>query len=234
MTARILLLEDDRRLAEMLVEYLSRAGFEVSPERLAQTAVTRLRTEHFDALILDLMLPDLDGLEVCRQLRAEPPLQTLPILMLTARGDIADRVVGLELGADDYIAKPFDPRELLARVRALLRRGRIAPERPDRPLLHFGRLSLDREAFQARLDETPVAATPYQFALLQLLAEHAGRVLSRDFIIESLRGAASESFDRSIDVHISKLRQLLEDDPRRPRRILTIRGVGYLFARAQN
>jgi len=234
MSARILLLEDDRRLAAMLVDYLTRAGFSVVAEPLAHAALARLQGEGFDALLLDLMLPDADGLEVCRQLRADPRLRRLPVLMLTARGDTADRIVGLELGADDYLAKPFEPRELLARLRAVLRRGTAEAERGNRPPLRFGRLEIDRDAFQVRLEGSPVALTAHQFALLQLLAEHAGRVLSRDFLLESMRGRSGESFDRSIDVHISKLRQLLEGDPKRPQRILTVRGAGYLFARAQD
>ena len=153
--------------------------------------------------------------------------------MLTARGDTTDRVIGLELGADDYLSKPFEPRELVARLRAIMRRG---SELDDalRPVLRFGGLEIDRDAFQVRRDGQPVSLTSHQFALLQVLAEHAGRVLSRDFLLESLRGQGTDSFDRSIDVHVSKLRQLLEDNPKQPTRILTLRGVGYLFARARD
>jgi len=234
MSARILVLEDDRRLAAMLLEYLAKAGFAVAAETSGSKALARLQGGGFDALVLDLMLPDLDGLDVCRQLRADERLRRLPIVMLTARGDTADRIVGLELGADDYLTKPFEPRELVARLRAVLRRGAAGIAHDARPMLRFGRLEIDREAFQARLDGEPVVLTAHQFALLQVLAEHAGRVLSRDVLLDALRGRGGDGFDRTIDVHVSKLRQALEDDPKRPRRILTLRGAGYLFARAQD
>ena len=233
MSAHLLLLEDDRRLSQMLVDYLSGMGYQVSAELTIAKALGRLAARDVDALILDLMLPDGDGLEVCRRIRADPALRRLPILMLTARGDTTDRVIGLELGADDYLSKPFEPRELVARLRAIMRRG---SELDDalRPVLRFGGLEIDRDAFQVRRDGQPVSLTSHQFALLQVLAEHAGRVLSRDFLLESLRGQGTDSFDRSIDVHVSKLRQLLEDNPKQPTRILTLRGVGYLFARARD
>ena len=232
MSARILLLEDDRRLADMLSEYFARAGYAVTVEATARTALLRLKRTAFDALVLDLMLPDLDGLEVCRRVRSDGDLQGLPIIMLTARGDTADRIVGLELGADDYLAKPFEPRELLARLRAVLRR-RESP-RGTRGALRFGRLEIDRDAYQARLDGKPVALTAHQFALLGVLAEHAGRVLGREALIEALGARGGDGFDRSIDVHVSKLRHALEDDPKQPRRIITVRGAGYLFARQQD
>lgn len=231
MPARILVLEDDRRLAGMLVEYLVAAGFEAVTEASGLTALERLRGGRFDALVLDLMLPDIDGLDVCRQLRSDPRLRNLPVVMLTARGDTADRIVGLELGADDYLAKPFEPRELLARLRAVMRRG---ASDGDRPLLQFGRLQIDRDALQARLDGQPVVLTAHQFALLLVMADHAGRVLSREALLDALGGRGEDSFDRSIDVHVSKLRQAIEDDPKQPRRILTVRGAGYVFARAQD
>lgn len=234
MNARVLLLEDDRRLAQMLVDYLGAAGFQLNHELSVQNALARLSAGGFDALILDLMLPDGDGLEVCRRLRADPSLRRLPILMLTARGDTTDRVIGLELGADDYLSKPFEPRELLARLRAILRRGADGELEARRPPLRFGSLEIDRDAFQVRREGEPVALTAHQFALLQVLAEHAGRVLSRDFLLEALRGHGSDGIDRSIDVHVSKLRQLLEDNPKLPTRIITLRGVGYLFARSQD
>ncbi|MBD8526877.1 response regulator transcription factor [Pseudomarimonas arenosa] len=233
MSARVLLLEDDRRLAQMLIDYLGANGVELSHAFSANDALARLAGGGFDALILDLMLPDADGLDVCRRIRGEPTLRHLPVLMLTARGDTTDRVIGLELGADDYLSKPFDPRELLARVRAVMRRGSQSAASETQPILRFGRLEIDRDAFQVRQDGEPVPLTAHQFALLRILAEHAGRVLSRDFLLESLRGQSAESLDRSIDVHVSKLRQLLEDNPKQPTRILTLRGVGYLFARSQ-
>jgi DNA-binding response OmpR family regulator len=185
-------------------------------------------TESFDAVILDLMLPDADGLDVCRSLRAK---SDIPILMLTARGDPLDRVVGLELGADDYLPKPFEPRELLARLRAILRRRGA---QPGSEVLHFGRLEIDKGAREVRLDGQPRPLTGHQFTILLALAERAGRVLSREALMDLTKGAALEDFDRSIDVHISRLRAAIEDDPRRPRRILTLRGAGYVFAKDQD
>ena len=187
-----------------------------------------LARDAFDAIILDLMLPDMDGLDVCRQIRSRADV---PILMLTARGDAMDRVIGLELGADDYLPKPFEPRELLARLRAVLRRGR-GPARGD--LLRFGRLEIDRGAREVRLDGEVRTMTSYQFAILLVLAEHAGRVMSRDALMDMLKAHPLEAFDRSIDVHISRIRASIEDDVKSPRRIITVRGAGYVFAKAQD
>jgi len=225
---RVLMIDDDARLAAMVAEYLGEAGLrmEVAPD--GKAGVERLAREPFDAVVLDLMLPDMDGLEVCRRLRAT---SDTPVLMLTARGDTADRVVGLELGADDYLAKPFEPRELLARLRALLRRR--AGARPT-AMLRFGRLAIDRDARIVRLDDVERPLTGHQYALLVALAENAGRVLSRDALMDLVRGQALEAFDRSIDVHISRIRAAIEDDPKRPRRILTVRSAGYVFARQQD
>jgi len=222
------MVEDDSRLAAMVKEYLGEAGLRVEVARDGKTGVEWLARQPWDAVVLDLMLPDMDGLEVCRRLRAT---SDTPVLMLTARGDTADRVVGLELGADDYLAKPFEPRELLARLRALLRRGRGG--RPP-ATLRFGRLSIDRDARVVRLDDVERPVTGHQYALLVALAENAGRVLSRDALMDLARGEALEAFDRSIDVHISRIRVAIEDDPKRPRRILTVRGAGYVFARQQD
>jgi DNA-binding response OmpR family regulator len=228
MTARILLIEDDARLAEMVQSYLGAAGFHVSIAPDAASGIARQKRESFDVLILDLMLPDIDGLEVCRRLRAQ---SDVPILMLTARGDAMDRVIGLELGADDYLPKPFEPRELLARLRAILRRG--AGERKSE-LLRFGRLEIDVGQRQVRLDGEPRQVTGHQFELLLALARHAGRVLSRDALMDILKNERLEAFDRSIDVHVSRIRAAIEDDPKKPRRIITVRGAGYLFAKAQD
>jgi two-component system phosphate regulon response regulator OmpR len=227
-SARILLIEDDPRLAEMVSEYLGRAGFGVSVAGGGNEGLERLAREAFDALVLDLTLPDIDGLEVCRRLRARADT---PVLMLTARGDAMDRVVGLEIGADDYLPKPFEPRELLARLRAILRR-RGGGGGGD--VLRFGRVEIDRGARVLRLDGAERALTGYQFALLLALAENAGRVMSRDALMDRVKGEPLEAFDRSIDVHVSRIRQALEDDPKHPRRILTVRGAGYVFARAQD
>jgi two-component system, OmpR family, phosphate regulon response regulator OmpR len=228
MAERILLIEDDSRLAEMVSEYLGESGFRVSVAPGGRTGLERLAREPFDAIVLDLMLPDMDGLEVCRELRAK---SDTPVLMLTARGDAADRIVGLELGADDYLPKPFQPRELLARLRAVLRRAR---SRGRTPLLRFGRLEIDRDSRAVRVDGSERALTSYQFALLVALAENAGRVLSREALMDLVKGEPLEAFDRSIDVHVSRIRAAIEADPKKPRRIVTVRGAGYVFAKAQD
>ena len=191
--------------------------------------LTAEEREPFDAAILDLMLPDMDGLEVCRRMRAR---SETPILMLTARGDAMDRIIGLEMGADDYLPKPFEPRELLARLKAILRRGRVQSRQAD--VLRFGALEIDRGAREVRLDGEPSVLTSYQFALLLALAEHAGRVLSREQLMDLVKGEALEAFDRSIDVHISRIRQAIEADPKKPRRVITVRGAGYVFAKVQD
>ncbi len=228
MTDRILLIEDDTRLAEMVRDYLTGAGFRVEHAPTGHKGLAMNEREPFDALILDLMLPDMDGLDVCRSIRAKT---ATPILMLTARGDAMDRIVGLELGADDYLPKPFEPRELLARLRAVLRRGR-APAFAE--VLRFGRLEIDAAARQARLDGAVCELTSYQFDLLLTLARHAGRVMSRDALMDALKGSALEAFDRSIDVHISRIRAAIEDDAKAPRRVITVRGAGYVFAKVQD
>ena len=228
MTDRVLIIEDDTRLAAMVGEYLAESGFRVTAHETAAEGLAALKREPFDALILDLMLPDRDGLAVCGEIRAA---SDIPILMLTARGEAADRVVGLELGADDYLPKPFNPRELLARLRAILRRRKGAGPANG---LRFGRLEIDRGARVVRVDGEERALTSHQFDLLVALAEHAGRVLSREQLMDLMRGETLEAFDRSIDVHISRIRSAIEDDPKRPRRIITVRGAGYVFARSQD
>ena len=190
-------------------------------------------------VILDLMLPDMDGLEVCRSIRGLPnACGKVPVLMLTAKGDPMDRVVGLELGADDYLSKPFEPRELLARVRAILRRQALQHEvgttASVQPILRFGRLELDRDSRTVSLGSKACDLTSYQFDLLMVLAERAGRVLTRDQIMEAVRGRELEAFDRSIDVHMGRIRAAIEDDVKTPKRILTVRGVGYVFAKQQD
>jgi len=226
---RILMIEDDLRLASMVRAYLAQAGFVVAVAEDATRGMAQLERSSWDLVLLDLMLPDGDGLDVCRRIRAQ---SGVPVIMVTARGDTADRVVGLELGADDYLAKPFEPRELLARIRAVLRRH--GEHAAPRALLRFGRLEIDRAARRVRIDGVDRPLTARQFDLLQVLAEHAGRVLSRDQLIDLVGAEGGESLDRSIDVHVVKLRAAIEDDPRAPRRILTVRGAGYLFARAQD
>jgi len=227
---RVLLIEDDSRLAAMVSEYLGKAGFHVVHAETGARGLALHGREPADVVILDLMLPDGDGLDICRQMRARSD-SPIPILMLTARGDPMDRVVGLEMGADDYLPKPFEPRELLARLRAILRRRHAGP-RPD--VLRYGRIEIDRGSREVRLDGAPRPLTGYQFALLLALAEHAGRVMSRDALMDLIKGEQMEAFDRSIDVHVSRIRAAIEDDPKRPRRVITVRGAGYVFAKAQD
>jgi len=229
MVERILLVEDDARLADMLLEYLGQAGFAVTLAPLGATALEKLADKDYDAVVLDLMLPDMDGLTVCREVRAK---YDTPVLMLTARGDAVDRIVGLELGADDYLPKPFEPRELVARLRAIMRR-RVPGTTGERPL-HFGRLELDTAARAVRLDGKSCELTAYQFDLLMALSKNAGRVLSRETLMDLVKGEEFESFDRSIDVHISRIRAVIEDNPKKPRRIITVRAAGYVFAKVQD
>jgi DNA-binding response OmpR family regulator len=233
MLHHVLMIEDDERLAGMVAAYLAPHGFAVRHAATAQAGLALLQDgrEAFALVLLDLMLPDANGLDVCRQVRAlGAPLRAIPIVMLTAKGDAFDRVIGLEIGADDYLPKPFEPRELLARLRAVLRRPPLAQALEARPL-RFGRLEIDPGARIVRLDGEARGMTAYQFDLLLALAERAGRVLSREQLIDAVKGAAFDPFDRSIDVHIGRLRAAIEDDPKQPRRILTVRGAGYVFAR---
>jgi two-component system, OmpR family, phosphate regulon response regulator OmpR len=231
-TSRLLLIDDDTRLTSMVGDYLRRNGYEVDTAGSLGAGREALRLRSYDALLLDLMLPDGDGLDLTRELRSDARTRRLPLLMLTARGEPMDRIVGLEIGADDYLPKPFEPRELLARVKALLRRA--APEPVGDDLLVFGRLEVDFGARQARLDGHVCDLTSHQFDLLGVLAQSPGRVLSRDQIMDALKGHPLDAFDRSIDVHISRIRALIEDDPKNPKRVLTVRGAGYLFARKQD
>ena len=232
MTSRLLLIDDDARLTAMVGDYLRVNGQEVDVAATLAAGRDRLRLGAYDALVLDLMLPDGDGLDLTRELRADPRFKRLPLLMLTARGEPLDRVLGLELGADDYLAKPFEARELLARIKALLRRAQPAPALED--VLRFGRLEIDLGARQASIDGKACDLTGHQFDLLVVLAQGAGRVLSRDQIMDALKGHPMEAFDRSIDVHVSRIRACIEDDPKAPKRVLTVRGSGYVFARKQD
>lgn len=230
MKTRALIIDDDEALAEMLSEYLEARDFEITARHRADLGLQVLSDENFDVVILDVMLPDQDGFEVCKRIRVD---SNIPILMLTARGEETDRIVGLEIGADDYLPKPFSPRELLARLRAVLRRTR--PVRlASEGTLRFGRLEIDRDARVASIQGVRASLTSHQFELLLVLADNAGRVLSRDQLMQHLRGHATEAFDRSIDNHVSRIRAAIEDDPRHPRRLLTLRGAGYVFARSQD
>jgi DNA-binding response OmpR family regulator len=226
----ILLIDDDNRLASMVADYLRDHQFEVSHAATGAAALAVIKRQSFDLILLDLMLPDTDGLTLFRDLTGQH--RATPIIMLTARGDPMDKVVGLEIGAEDYVAKPFEPRELLARIRVVLRRGAVSPS----DSLRFGRLEIDRSSRIVRIGDEEKPLTSYQFDLLNAMAERAGRVLSRERLAELVRGGEEydPAFDRSIDVHIARLRAILEDDPKRPRRILTVRGAGYVFAKAQS
>ena len=287
----ILLIDDDRRLADMVSRYLGQAGFAVQHQGTAREGLAALGQQVPGLVLLDLMLPDGDGLDVCRQIRQMTgAAATVPVLMLTARGETTDRIVGLEIGADDYLPKPFEPRELLARVRALLRRssvphaadpaagdagqggaatgtgahgaaaqaggvavsggagiaagsaatqgGASARSVPgaddDPPVLVLDDLEIDEGAREVRVAGEKRTLTSYQFDLLLALARHAGRVMSRERLMDLVKGTPLEAFDRSIDVHVGKIRQAIEADPRQPVRLLTVRGVGYVFARPRN
>ena len=229
MRKRVLMIEDDNDLAAMVREYLEGRGLDVVSRGNVASGLETLDSHSFDALILDVMLPDGDGFDVCRRVRAS---SDMPIVMLTARGEEMDRIVGLELGADDYLPKPFNPRELLARLNAVLRRRGTSTD--GSRAMHFGRLDIDPDARIVTVDGDARTLTSHQFDLLCVLASNAGRVMSRDAIMDQLRGHDLEAFDRSIDVHISRIRAEIEDDPKQPRRIITVRGTGYVFAKVQD
>jgi DNA-binding response OmpR family regulator len=222
----IVYIEDDVRLASLTGRYLESHGVRVTLASDAYDGIAKVLRERPDVILLDLMLPGTDGLNACRELRSR--LDT-PIIMVTARGEEVDRVLGLEGGADDYIAKPFSSRELLARIRAQARRAR-GQSGPSQGVLRVGALVIDSASRSASLDGKDLALTTYEFTLLRVLAERAGRVLTREQIIDLVRGSAEEAFDRSIDVHVSRLRQKLGDDPRNPKLLKTVRGIGYMLA----
>jgi DNA-binding response OmpR family regulator len=235
---QLLMIEDDARLAQMVGEYLGQNGLQVTHKADGHSGLAQLHGGDApapDLVILDLMLPDMDGLEVCRRIRALPgSAAQVPVLMLTAKGDPMDRIIGLELGADDYLPKPFEPRELLARIRAILRRRGDGVVPASAQTLRFGTLEIDRDARTVTVAGQHADLTSYQFDLLVALAERAGRVLTRDQIMEAVRGRELEAFDRSIDVHMGRIRAAIEVDPKMPKRILTVRGVGYVFAKQQD
>ena len=235
MNQHLLMIEDDVRLADMVCAYLGQSGYQMTHAGDAQTGLSQVQADAPDLVILDLMLPDMDGLEVCRRIRALPgALARTPVLMLTAKGDPMDRIIGLEMGADDYLPKPFEPRELLARIRAVLRRQGDGPVGGETQQMRFGALDIDRDARTVTVSGQLCELTSYQFDLLVALAERAGRVLTRDQIMEAVRGRELEAFDRSIDVHMGRIRAAIEVDAKNPKRILTVRGVGYVFARQQD
>jgi DNA-binding response OmpR family regulator len=220
--ATVLVVDDEPKIARLLRDYLERAGFGVSVAHDGREALMRVRTERPDLVILDLGLPEIDGLDVARRLRRDGDT---PIIMVTARDDEVDRVAGLELGADDYVTKPFSPREVVARVRAVLRR-RDGSARTDAPL-RAGPLALDPGRMETRVDGRLVDLTATEFALLAALARQPGRVYTRSQLLDAIHGSAFESYERAIDAHVKNLRRKLEADPRRPRLLLTVHGVGY-------
>lgn len=219
---RVLIIDDDEKLNALLTEYLGRFGFSVRTVNHPDAGLRALKADPPDLLILDIMLPDTDGLAVCRKVRET---SGVPIVMLTARGDVTDRIVGLELGADDYLPKPFEPRELVARIQAVLRRGR----QEDDDTVRAGALEVNWTMRAVQLDGHPLALTTAEFELLGFLVRNRGRVVSRERIMEGTRGIDWEAYDRSIDVLISRLRQKLGDDPQRSAFIRTVRGIGYSF-----
>ena len=220
----ILVVDDEARIVKLVRDYLERAGFDVLSAQDGETALTLARVEQPDLIVLDLMLPGVDGLDVCRRLRQ---VSGVPIIMLTARVEEADRIVGLELGADDYVTKPFSPRELVARVRATLRRasGEVGPS----SILRAGDMELDTAALAATVAGEPVDLTPTEFQVLATLVRQPGRIFSREQLLEAVHGVAFDGFDRSVDSHIKNLRRKIEPDPRRPTYIQTVYGVGYRF-----
>ena len=225
-TIKVLLVEDDARLAQLTSRYLEGHGVVVTLAADGIEGQNEALRRQYDCVVLDLMLPGRDGIEVCRQLRAR---SDVPIIMVTARGEEQDRVLGLEVGADDYVTKPFSPRELLARIKANVRRGR-GQAGPQQETIVVGGLALDPANMTVTLDGNPIDVTAYEFAILRALAQRPGKVLSREQLLDLAKGSADLSFDRSIDVHVSRLRAKLGDDSRSPKILKTVRGVGYLLA----
>ncbi len=222
----VVYIEDDAKIGKLFTKYLESHGVKVTLAASGPEGVAAVMRERPDLVLLDLMLPGMDGVEVCRKIRER---SSTPIVMVTARAEEADRVLGLEGGADDYVVKPFSSRELLARIRAHVRRaeGRVGPSAEE---IRVGSLVIDVRSMSARKDGVPLVLTTYELMLLRALAERAGRVMSREQLVDIVRGSPDEAFDRSIDVHVSHLRQKLGDDPKNPRLLKTVRGLGYMFA----
>ncbi len=221
----VLIVEDDVKLAKLTSEYLIESGVNVHIEHRGDAGLQQALARNYDLILLDLMLPNMDGVEVCKRIRRH---SNVPIIMITARREEADRILGLEMGADDYILKPFSARELLARIRAVVRRTRDSLIKENESIT-VGDLTLEPRACIATLNGTPLSLTTYQFSLLYELVRRAGRVLSREQIMTLSRGSPEVAFDRSVDIHISRLRKKLHDDPRNPSRIVTVRGRGYMY-----
>jgi DNA-binding response OmpR family regulator len=220
----VLIVDDDRKLGKLLADYLAKFGLKGVNAFHPDDAIRFLRREIPDIIILDVMLPDKDGFELCREIRRD---FSVPIIMLTARGEVADRVLGLELGADDYLPKPFEPRELVARIQSVLRRGAGGEKGPDR--IHHGALELDFRRREAAVAGRPADLTAMEFEVLALFARSPGKVMDRDSILDRTKGMEWEPYNRSIDVLISRLRQKLGDDPKRPVYLKTVRGAGYMY-----
>lgn len=231
MQKRILIVDDDQRLRELLMRYLTEQGFEVQSANDAPSMDAQLANNQYQIMVLDLMLPGEDGLAICRRLRGSG--NNMPVIMLTARGDEVDRIVGLEMGADDYLPKPFNPRELLARINAVLRRHKSqaahSAHENTASTIQFGEFVFDPAARSLHRNGTPISITSGEFALLNALASHPRQPLSRDRLMELARGRELDAFDRSVDVQVSRLRKLIENDPAQPRFIQTVWGYGYVF-----
>ncbi len=227
-SGKILIIDDDEKLNRLLTDYLSKMGFAVLTATLPSAGLEKLEKETPDLVILDVMLPEMDGFEVCRTIRQS---SSVPVVMLTARGEVMDRVVGLEIGADDYLPKPFEPRELVARIQAILRRIQTKSKSGIKTI---GALCIDFHKYEVRVDDKLVHLTLNEFECLVLLVKNKGKVLNRDQIIEELRGIEWDAFNRSVDITMSRLRQKLGDDPKNPRFIKTIWGTGYLFIGGEN
>jgi two-component system, OmpR family, alkaline phosphatase synthesis response regulator PhoP len=224
MNETVLIIEDEPKVARLARDYLEQSNFRVLTAADGNIGLAMARREHPALIVLDLMLPGMDGLDICRALRRE---SDVPIIMLTARSEEADRLIGLELGADDYITKPFSPRELVARVRALLRRVKAAVYQPG--VIRAGDLVLDSDLHRLTRGDENIHLTRFEFNLLQILAQHPGQIYSRAHLLEKLHGIAFDGYDRSVDAHIKNLRRKIETDPAEPRYILTVYGVGYKF-----
>jgi two-component system, OmpR family, response regulator len=227
---KILFVEDDEHLARLTSRYLEGSGFLVQQVSSGPEAIAQTIDRQFDVLLLDLMLPGRDGMEVCRELRTRTDI---PIIMVTARKDEVDRILGLDAGADDYVTKPFSSRELVSRIRAVVRRAR-GMAGPTRRPIKAGVISIDPASMSVSVSGRDVVLTGYEFALLRVLAERAGHVLSREQLLDLAKGSADDAYDRSIDVQISRLRQKIGDDARQPRYLKTIRGTGYMLVSTED
>ncbi len=223
---RILLIDDDEKLGELLKAYFQRFDMQLDNAVRPSEGLMKIQRDKPDLVILDGMLPEQDGFDVCRTIRKT---SSIPVVMLTARGDVTDRIVGLEIGADDYLSKPFEPRELVVRIQSVLRRSRAAAEADDDKVLHFGSLLVDTERRTAELDGNPLDLTTMEYQLLVLFASNPGRTFNRDEILNELRGIDAQLFSRSVDILVSRLRQKLGDTSRQPRFIKTVWGTGYAF-----